>query len=157
MAAMAERLPVSEMPDAERLADGRRAVLVRAMSDAGLGDSGNHFSPHAYSPHGLVRGSVAGHLREERRFCKDIAAAAGLRLLPDCLDDAASFPDGHGPARTGSPRRHGRGRRELRWRPREGGARAPDQYQVDCRDRRGIDRAERLWSSTASQGPRRQR
>ena len=74
------------MQDAERVADGRRAVLVRAMPDAGLGDSGNHFSPHAYAPHGLVRGSVAHHLHEEWRFGKDLATAAGLRLLPNGLD-----------------------------------------------------------------------
>jgi hypothetical protein len=65
---MAQRFRLSAMRDARPLADGRRAVLVRAMPAPGIGACWNPLPPHPDSSHGLVRGRVARDLREAWRL-----------------------------------------------------------------------------------------
>ncbi len=107
-AALARRLRVPSLWYYRRLADGRRAVLVRAMPASCVGDRGNHLPRDADAPHDLVRGSLVRDVRQERRLGQDPAQAPRFRLLPDRVDHAASLPDGDGA--TGSRSACGRGR-----------------------------------------------
>ena len=108
VAALARRLRVPSLWDNRRLADGRRAVLVRAMPASCVGDRRNHLPRDADAPHDLVRGSLVRDVCQERRLGQDPAPSPRFRLLPDRVDHAASLPDGDGT--TGSRSACGRGR-----------------------------------------------
>jgi len=110
---MAQRLRLPAVRDARPLADGRRAVLVRAMTAPDIGDGWNHLPPHPDPTRGLVRGRVAHDCRKEWRFGQDSAPdprsrflsnrvgrgvmGTGSNLVP-CNHTAVGFAHGETPA-----------------------------------------------------------
>ena len=123
------------------------AAAVPELSRAHLADGRHDLRGHAQAAADVVPGDVVRHQPEERRQRPRPAAGARAGQLRDRLDVAAQAAPGDGPAGPRSPRRRGRGRRNLRRRPGKGQAGPGDREQGH---RRGGGRGAMAKASAAS-------